>query len=96
MIQLSEEKQIEYGERVGRFLDDEAVKLAFEEVERKCFQQFRESKTPQEREQLHARVSALFALAEELKAIYNQGVRARFERDQREKREGQKKPNRRN
>lgn len=81
---MSETKRIEDGRRLKAFLEDEAVKGAFIELEKRYFAEFKDAKTPHDREALHARCRALADLFETVLGTVNSGKIEEHYREQRQ------------
>ena len=76
---MSLEQQVSAGERVSRFLADEAVIAAFTKLEEKYIAEWKGSKTREERESLHAKVQVVEDVRTQLRAIVDNGTRAKHE-----------------
>lgn len=78
------------GRRVEAFLKDDAVKGAFIDLEKRYFTAFKSSKSVEEREALHARVSALTDLFESVLGIKDSGKMAQHKIEAHERAEAGK------
>lgn len=88
MIEEKDEgKAIQDGDVMRSFLDNQIVKDAFERVNKKYFAQFSSSDDKDEIEMVHARARALVDVARELRAVMDNGTRAKEQRVAREERE---------
>lgn len=56
---MTEQQQVEAGKRIEAFLADDAIKAALVDLEKRYVSEFKDSKTPAEREAIHAKMVAL-------------------------------------
>jgi hypothetical protein len=76
MSEKSLEQQIAEGARVRAFLADPAVQEAFQRLNDRCFEEFKSSTTPAQREAIHAKLQAVDSLKIELSATDGRGTMA--------------------
>lgn len=74
-------------ERIRNFLNDDAVKRALAALNRKYFDEFKASKSPEDRESAWAKARAIEDFGNELEAILAVGKVAKHHREQQEQRE---------
>lgn len=87
---MTEQEQIDAGKRVQSFLADDAVKGALVKLEKRYIADFKASKSPEEREAIHARVTALDDLFTSVLGIVDNGTLAQHARAAREAEESRK------
>ncbi len=80
---MTEDQIVDAGARVTRFLEDEAVKAAIAALEKRYYDAFRASASPEVREAAWAKANALTDLQTELQSVVDRGTRTRAERDRR-------------
>ena len=90
MIEEKDEgKAIQDGDVMRSFLENPIVKDAFDRINKKYFAQFSSSDDKDEIQMVHARARALVDVARELRAVMDNGERAKGQRNAREEREAQ-------
>jgi hypothetical protein len=72
---------IRLGEAARRLIDDNALQLAMERLERKLVRQWHQSKDPVEQSRAWAMTHALTELQRELQIIIDDGEHARLQHD---------------
>jgi hypothetical protein len=81
---MDEGKLIDAGRRIKAFLEDDAVKQAWIDLEKRYFNEFKAATSPEVREAIHARALALDDLFTTVLGTVNSAKLAQHQRDVRE------------
>jgi len=76
---VTEDEQIEAGQRIAAFLEDEAVKRALQRLAAKYYDEFKAARTAEGRESAHSKAMVLDDFANEMRSVVDTGKRVKAE-----------------